>query len=212
MELTMYFDLSKLYEKYKILKKGVIHIGAHEGQECSIYLAMNIPEIVLFEANPDVYQRLVEKIQSTGNIKAVQCAISNYVGECKFHVTSMDQSSSILPLKYHKVVYPNIVETKIITVPCITLDTFFKIRAPSNFNFINIDIQGAELLAFQGAINLLENHIDAINTEVNYEEMYEGCVLKTQLDKFLAQFNFVCREEKRVCSSWGDAFYVKEKI
>jgi hypothetical protein len=72
-----------------------------------------------------------------------------------------------------------------------------------------MDIQGAELLALQGAVETLQS-IDAINTEINYEELYEGCALVHQLDDFLAHQGFT-----RVATvtpyhpSWGDAFYVR---
>ena len=128
-------------------------------------------------------------------------------------MTSYDQSSSILPLKEVKRIYPFIAESHQVKVQSRTLDRLLQEQQldPSDFNIINIDIQGAELMAFQGAINTLK-HIEAINTEVNYQELYEGCAIIDQIDEFLANKGF-----KRVATitpfhpSWGDAFYVKKK-
>lgn len=207
----MYIDPIKMYEKYGIQKKGVIHIGAHEGTENKFYQELIIPKVLFVEANPEVYRRLCDNMKEFSNVQSVCCAISDRIGECLLHVTSMDQSSSVLPLKHHKVVFPSIKEVKCITVKCTTLDSLVEELHlnPADFNFINIDIQGAELLAFRGAENLLKNHIQAINTEVNYEEMYESCALKTDIDKFLNQFGFKCVEVYKAHSTWGDAFYVK---
>jgi len=67
-------------------------------------------------------------------------------------------------------------------------------------------------MAFQGATNLLK-YIEAINTEVNYEELYQDCALIDQLDEFLGIYGF---ERKATTTpyhrSWGDGFYVKMQI
>ena len=77
---------------------------------------------------------------------------------------------------------------------------------------LSFDIQGAELLAFQGSINLLK-HIEAINTEVNFEELYEGCALIDQIDDFLNLHGFQrVKTTTPYHPSWGDAFYVKKTI
>ena len=189
-------DIPKLYKKYNIPVKGVIHIGAHEGGELKAYRQIGVPKVLFIEANPKVYSVLQQNMYCENDVKTICAAISNRTGTCNLHVTSMDQSSSILPLKHHLVVYPDIVETECIKVPCFTLDDLFDTLEdyPHDFNFINIDIQGAELMAFQGAGDFLENHIEAINTEVNYKEMYEGCALKNDIDFFLKQFGFDCKE------------------
>lgn len=213
--MNFMFNILEMYEKYKIPLKGVIHVGAFEAGELPIYKQLKIPKIVYIEANPEIYKDLIPKLKKNTSIDIYLfcCAISNKNGRCKFHITSEKQSSSILPLKVHKEIYPSITETECIEVPCYTLDKLLEDKKlnPSDFNFINIDIQGAELLAFQGATNLLTNHIVAINTEINIEELYEGCVLEPDLTKFLQGFGFSKKEEiKPFHPTWGDAFYLKE--
>lgn len=215
--MNFMFNIPEMYEKYSIPRKDIIHIGAWEGCELETYHQMGIPRVLFIEANPKVYTKLIDNIKKASltnmDVKSICCAISNKVGITAFHVMSSDQSSSILPLKIHSEIYPDIKEVECINVPCYALDNllvFMKLN-PIDFNFINIDIQGAELLAFQGAIDLLANHIVAINTEVNYDELYEDCVLEPVLSKFLLSFGFHKKEETRPYHpSWGDAFYVKE--
>lgn len=207
-------DLPELCRQYAIEPRGIIHVGAHEGTELSTYKKMGVQRILFIEANPAVFERLQANVSDMPGIDVVACAISNQNGFVTLHVTSSDQSSSILPLKLHKKVYPQIEETHQIVVQSKKLDTLLdelKVM-PNNFNILNIDIQGAELLAFEGSINLLM-HIEAINTEVNFEELYEGCALIDQIDRFLDLHGF-----ERVATtapfdpSWGDAFYVKKAI
>lgn len=205
-------DLEKLCRKYKIKPRGIIHVGAHEGAELSAYQRMGIRNALFIEANPAVFERLNVNVGEFPGVKVANYAISNNNGMVTLHVTSMDQSSSILPLKLHKELYPDIRETHQIVVQSRKLDTLLEELSISvaDFNLLNIDIQGAELLALQGSVNLLKN-IDAINTEVNYDELYEGCALINQIDDFLAIQGF-----ERVATttpfhpSWGDAFYIKK--
>ena len=104
---------------------------------------------------------------------------------------TFDQSSSILPLKRHLEVYPEIVETGVIEVPARTLDGLLTElgRGPADFNLLVLDVQGAELLVLRGATAALEG-CDAVVAEVSFEELYEGCALAADLDAFLGERGF----------------------
>ncbi len=211
---NLMLDIKYLCQKHSVMPRGVIHIGAHEGREINLYQEMGVKNIVFVEANPVVFERLKKNIIDETNIKAVNCAINNLDGETTLYVTSNDLSSSILRLKYHQEIYPSIIESHQVRVQSKRLDSLLQEEQlePSDFNIINIDIQGAELMAFEGAITTLK-YIEAINTEVNYRELYEGCARINQIDEFLETHGF-----KRVATttpfhpSWGDAFYVKKKV
>jgi FkbM family methyltransferase len=205
-------NIQELCRQYAIAPRGVIHVGAHEGTEITAYQHMGAQKVLFVEANPAVFERLQANLTGMPDVLSVNCAIGDRNGTVDLHVTSFDQSSSILPLKHHQEVYPHITETHQITVQSKTLDTLLQEQElnPSDFNILNIDIQGAELLALQGATNWLKS-VELINTEVNYEELYEGCALIDQLDEFLEGHGF-----QRVATttpihpSWGDAIYVKK--
>ncbi|TAE02118.1 MAG: FkbM family methyltransferase [Oscillatoriales cyanobacterium] len=190
----------------------MIHVGAHEGTEITAYQQMGAQKVLFVEANPSVFERLQANIAVYPNVEAVNCAIADRNGTIDLHVTSFDQSSSILQLKHHQEIYPHITETHQITVESKKLDTLLQEQElnPSDFNILNIDIQGAELLALQGATNWL-NYVELINTEVNYEELYEGCALIDQLDEFLERYGFYrVATTTPIHPSWGDAIYVKK--
>ena len=73
-----------------------------------------------------------------------------------------------------------------------------------------MDIQGAELLALKGSTKILDK-IDIINTELNFDELYEGCALAHEIDKFLKFYNFHRVEtDLRFHHTWGDGLYVKK--
>jgi len=206
--------------------RGVLHVGAHLGGEVWAYHNMGLKTAVFIEANPEVfpglegtlanYRQYVAENNLTGleKVVAVNCAASNENGTINFRITSSEQSSSILPLKIHSDIYPTIEETHQVEVVAKTLDTILEELQinPADVNLINFDIQGAELLALQGATNLLK-YVDAINTEVSYVELYEGCGLIDDMDDFLEQYGFV-----RIATTtpyhrtWGDAFYIKRAV
>jgi len=206
-------DLLQLCQEHSVTPRGVVHVGAHEGTEISAYQQMGVQNMLFVEANPVVFDRLQANLAAVPNVLVANCAISDRNGTVDLHVTSFDQSSSILQLKHHQEIYPHITETHQVTVQSKTLDTLLQELEinPSDFNILNIDIQGAELLALQGSINWLK-YVEVINTEVNYEELYEGCVLIDQLDEFLEGQGFHRVATTTPHPSWGDAVYVKKPV
>ncbi len=207
-------ELKTLCHKYSIVPRGVIHIGAHEGQELEMYQSMGIQRMLLIEANPSVFEKLKAKKINASSVMAVNCAIADYNGTIILRENSHNLSSSILPLKRHKDIFPQMKEVSHITVPSRTLDSLMaelKIN-PYDYNIIVIDIQGAELIAFHGATKTL-NNIDAILSEVNFQELYEDCALIWDIDDFLGKYDFLRMDTNTPWHpAWGDAFYMKKHI
>jgi len=203
-------DLQAKFNTYRFQPRGVIHIGAHEGNELATYRSMGLKNILFIEANPVIYARLQQKMQGQTGIRTAWCAITDHSGECDLHVTSMDQGGSIPRLGKHSEIYPEIREVTTSRVPTKTLDDLMDELGLdlAAFDFINIDIPGAELLTLQGAPRTLA-HIRAINSEVNFE----GGALINDLELFLHERGF-----HRVAivtphhPSWGDALYLKRPV
>ena len=183
----MIIDLRRELRKYGIRPKYVLKVGAHEGQGDEMYRRMNTTPIYV-EANPEVFARL------RSNLPDREChhvAISDHQGTAEFHVMSADQSSSLLSLKKHAEIYPDIVETKTVQVACTTID---------------------KLLALRGATKLLQS-VSCVLTEVNRDELYEGCAEMQEIDDYLAKFDLVRVSESFFYhESWGDALYLKSDL
>jgi FkbM family methyltransferase len=196
-----------------IPKNGILHVGAHMCEERAIYNTINIGDndILWIEAIGEIVG-YVKKINE--NINIVQAVITDKDDEdVSFMITNNKQSSSILNFGTHTVEHPHVFEIERRNLKSITLNTLFeRNNIPHNrYDFINIDIQGAELKALKGAERILP-HIKAIYAEVNEKMLYEGAVLLPELDEYLASFNF-----KRVITNmtrhgWGDALYIKNYI
>lgn len=186
-------------------RRGILHIGAHQLEEEPLYHACGVPDenILWIEANRDVipYDRK----------NVIEAVISNLDNvEVIFKITNNGQSSSIFSLKTHLQEHPWVYETGRRPLRTITLNTLFENRhiAYDAFDFINLDIQGAELLALQGATRILP-YIRSIYTEVNERELYEGCALIGEMDTFLATWGFARVLTRMTQHGWGDAFYIR---
>jgi len=214
-QATMMLDVAALLRTHGITPRGVIHVGAHVAGELEDYLKMGFSRIVYVEANPALIPGLLAKAQPYGGkVIIVHAAASDADGTVSLRVTSMDQSSSILPLAKHKDIYPSIRELAQVDVRGRRLDTLLAeegLRA-EDFNFLNLDIQGAELMALRGAPGLLAG-IEAVNTEVNLQELYQGAGLLGELERFMAGRGFGRAAMVTPWHpSWGDAFYIRKPV
>jgi FkbM family methyltransferase len=203
----MLLNLENLINQYDLKIKGVLHIGAHFGQEYSTYENMGIKNVVFFEPVPETFNRLLENIGDKAIL--VNTALGNYNGfvEMNIETANQGQSSSILNPKIHLEQYPHITFNNKIQVSMNKLDDY--IENHSNYNFINIDVQGYELEVLKGGSEYLKN-IDYIMTEVNRDEVYENCAKVDEIDKFLLEFGFDRVETNWAGGTWGDAFYIKK--
>jgi FkbM family methyltransferase len=206
----MLIDLHTLVSKYNITFKCILHVGAHECEEIVYYdKYLSRDKVLWIDALPDKVEQCKQRHQ---NILIENAVVSDTIEKLIFHRSNNDQSSSILNLGIHKIHHPHIHYTHNFEVETQLLSTILAKEEYKhiNFNFINLDIQGAELKALQGMEQYLEN-IDYIYTEVNEDYVYEECALITDLDDYLAKWNFI-RKETQWCGNtkWGDAFYIKE--
>jgi FkbM family methyltransferase len=204
----MILNFNELIKKYNLNIEGIIHIGGHYGQEYDIYKILNIP-IIFFEPLSNNYNILKNKIKDNINVQTFQCALGNEnkIVTMNVETANNSQSSSILKPKKHLEQYPHIVFNLTEEVHMFRLDDIN--IGEKKYNFINIDVQGYELEALKGSVELLKN-IDYIISEVNRDEVYENCAKVEELDQFLSQFGFERVETNWVGGIWGDAFYIKK--
>lgn len=207
------FNDIKMYLHFNnITVTGVLHIGAHECEELPFYRHY----LGVSESNMlwiDAYKFKVEQGKERGITNLYHALISNQDDiDTEFNIASNIQSSSILDFGTHTIEHPNIHFIDKVLLKTITINTFFKRNNidPTKYNFWNLDIQGAELLALEGGENLLSN-VDAIYIEVNIKQLYKNCPLISDIDTFLAKHNFKRELTKMTIHNWGDAIFLKHK-
>lgn len=203
----MLLNFEGLVNKYALDIKGVIHVGGHLGDEINTYNLLNINDIVVFEPASRAFSYLQEHYSHRATLFNV--ALSDFNGQTELYVETANsgQSNSILKPKLHLHQYPHIQFNETETVEVRKLDEFL-IFAP-NHNFLNLDVQGAELSVLKGGAEFL-NYIDYVYSEINVAELYEGCGLVHELDAFLGQYGFEGVEVSMDGGTWGDKLYLKK--
>lgn len=204
----MLLDFDFLIKKYNLKIKGVIHIGAHYGEEHLHYKKHNIENLSYFEPLKKNFKVLEEKIKDKSLLFNIALGNDNSQIDMFVESNNNGQSSSILKPILHLNQYPYIVFNEVETVQMKKLDDVGLVIG--NYNLINIDVQGYELEVFKGASKILDS-IDYIITEVNRDEVYENCAKVDQLDLFLKNYGFERVETSWDGHTWGDAFYLKQK-
>jgi FkbM family methyltransferase len=203
-------------------RRGVIHVGADIGQEVPLYLDYGFKNIILIEANPTSYKMLEAKFSRYCNISLFNYAICDRGGIVDFHIhtsrSGSTEPASILPMKRFKQIVKTLHTAETIQVPAITLDCLVETHDVEldRYNFVNIDIQGAELLALRGARKIMSS-LDAIIVEVNLIEMYESGALEGEIVAFLADQGFEKRhalyhtlyDETSTFPAWGECLFMK---
>jgi FkbM family methyltransferase len=191
---------------------GIIHIGAHLMEERDAYLSYGLNNTIWVEANPNIYLDIKYINDINTNEKCFNYAISDKDDEVvNFKITNNGQSSSILDLELHSFYYPSITVIETLNVKTKRMDTLIKENnlKIENYDFLNIDIQGAELLALKSFGNLL-NDVKFIYTEINTNKLYKDCALVGEIDDYLLKYGFNRIETVMTQVEWGDALYIKK--
>lgn len=210
----MLIHFKELLDKYKIQPTGVLHIGGSHAEELEAYTQSGIERMIWIEAIPDVFKKMEARLAPHPCALAINACISNVNGkEVDFHITNNDgQSSSMLGLNYHTVAHPDVHVVN--TIKCITrtIDSLVEERKfdLEYYDFLNIDLQGAELLALQGMRDNIHK-IKYAYLEVNEKELYTNCALILEIDAFMTAHGFSRVETKWAGDTgWGDAFYIRK--
>jgi len=194
----------------------VFHVGAHEGQEAESYAQFNVQKVAWFEANPNLIPKLEAHVFSFSlENQIIPYALWDKTTELEFNITNYDQSSSLFDLDKHLEYYPNIYVKEKIMINAFRLDSLIEV-SPNflkwhNFDFLNIDTQGAELAILRGIGKYLSSvSLKAIYLEVNSEKLYKNIPLVNEIDDFLANFDFYRCITAWTQAGWGDALYIKQ--
>lgn len=204
----MFLELNKLKQDHNLNIRGIIHVGAHLLEERTTYSELGINNVVWIEANENLTKVTREMYPEEVILNHAVYDVDDV--EMVFNIASNGQSSSLLKFGTHASLYPQISFSDQINIKTKTLSTIIANENIniSNFNMLNLDIQGVELRAIKGLGDYISN-IDYIYTEVNDDQVYEGNDLISDIDTFLQAKGFVRKETFIINGNWGDALYTR---
>lgn len=180
---------------------GVIHVGAHSMQELEYYKSLGIKDRLW--------------IDGTKRVNDGENYIQAWIGDGRvittiYHASNNGESTSLLKPTGHLKKYPEIKFTKEVVDE--EIKTELLLASPILFyaDLLVLDIQGLELATLKSCGQWLK-WLSAIVTEAYTEELYEGCGMLTDIDKFLFEYGFERVEfEPEEGKGWGNAYYLRK--
>lgn len=208
----LHMDFKTLLEKYGCTdRRGLIHIGAHIGEEIPLYKELGFQKILSFEPLSVPFSQ----IPVGDGLYNEQYAIGSENKEVEMFVANNYQSSSILQPVNHLIFHPQIKFEEKEKIQVVSLDWYFENNThglkPEDFCVMVIDAQGYEGEVIRGSEKTL-HHMRIVYSEINAGELYKGCIHIFDLDKILSDKYDLNRKETlyNQITAEGEAIYVKE--
>ena len=204
----MLISFQKLQNRFQVKPKGIVHVGSNIGEEAEAYHRAGIKNVIWFEANPAIFEKLQQTLKKYPTHQSFNYCIGDEEGkEVTFHIANNNgQSSSMLDLGTHKRQHPDVHYVEDIQVTTRRLDqTGIDF---TGYDYLSADVQGAEMKVLRGMGDLLRQ-FKWLYIEINRAQVYVDCPHVNDLDLFLNGFGF-----KRVVTAdwigdWTDALYVR---
>jgi FkbM family methyltransferase len=153
----------------------VLDVGANVGQ-FALVARRTFPDaaIISFEPLPQARERMQRVFADDPAFDCVPAAVAATGGEARFHVTSADDSSSLLPVADRQVEeFPGTSESFTLDVPTVRLDDALAERELRGPILLKADTQGTELEVLRSAGELL-GRISHVLVEASFVELYRG--------------------------------------
>lgn len=200
--------IDKVFQKWKIQPKGIIHIGANFCNERGFYAQAGCDDskVVWVEAIPGICNRCK---QIFPHVTILNEAVSESEGDIEFMVSSNNgESSSILDFAEHAQIYPSVTEAGRIKMRTISLPNMMNKYNldPNNYDFLVMDIQGAEMNALRGMVDVISK-FKFIVLEVSIFELYKTQGLLHDVMDFLRKYGFSLVDMDMNAEGWGDALF-----
>ena len=180
------------------------------------------------EANANLEARKVNWTE-----KHIPLALSNTVGESTLYVTKNPMCSSLYaPNEPYLSRFGGLLELVGLDfnlgIETTTLDTFCQLEEIEEIDFLQIDVQGADLQVLEGGSSILERSVLAVQVEVEFSHLYVDQPLFAEVDNYMRKQGFTLfdlstarrlRARSPIVSTshpgqllWGDAFYFRDLL
>lgn len=208
----MLISAKRLHEIWGLQPATLVHIGAHEAEELADYdrFGWGAERTVWVDALPEKAAYVREKTSGRPEQIVVEAVLWNRAGETiDFNETNNGHSSSALKPKDMIELYPDIEVTNVRRFTTAVASEALPIADLDRIDLVLLDIQGAELRALEGFGDELDK-VQAIYSEVNEREIYEGLALFPEIDAWLRGRGFALLDSEVLAGvGWGDAIWVR---
>jgi FkbM family methyltransferase len=168
--------------------QGILHIGAHMGQERDTYNSLKKP-VIWIEAIPEIFTILASNISGLHEQQALSLLLGDIdKSPSKFHLASNHLASSSLFEFGSQKGFKGLNMEGEIDLVMRRLDHVFNDRDLQKYNHWVIDVQGAEMKVLQGAGNLIDQ-CESLLIEVSTREVYASGSTWSDLRSYLVDKN-----------------------
>jgi FkbM family methyltransferase len=188
--------VNSLREKIILNSEGVLHLGAHEGQEAAYYFKLGV-KVIWIEALPEKHKILLHNISKFSNQKSILALLGSKKGLIKFNVSSNDGQSSSIYNFGNDIQFKNLnmENHKMLTMK--RLDSLLSEKAIVKYTHWVVDVQGAELEVLKGAGKLLD-YCYSLQVEVTSRDLYRGGANAQEVINFLLLRGFINIQEHKI--------------
>ncbi len=172
--------------------------------------------LIGFDPDPAECERLKSTYQGSSDVHFVAKALGKSEGKLPLFLTAEPACSSLYkPDSSLTSSMPHLACAKLVgetEVDLTTLDTWASSTGVNEVDFLKLDTQGSELGVLEGAENCLQS-IRALQIEVEFNPIYLGQPLFSDIDSFLRKRGFVLWRLTNLChySSLPEASAFKHK-
>jgi FkbM family methyltransferase len=169
----------------------VVDVGANVGQ-FSLLSRICWPEsqVFAFEPLPGAAEKFRKIFQNDHRVTLSQCAVGTTTGQLQFHISSRDDSSSLLPITSAQEAFaPGTQETATTSVSVRPLSDLLTPEQLAHPALLKIDVQGYEDRVLRSAGPLLP-HFTFIFCELSFRELYAGQARAHEIIEYLMEQGF----------------------
>jgi FkbM family methyltransferase len=211
--MTIFLQTLKTQHFLDYLHITIAQIGSRKSSGADDYSSQSwgifAPNLTIygFEADADECKRMNQNLKER-NIshreKHIPIALSNIQGKSQLYVTKEKMCSSLYEPNHSYVsrfrnFLPEFLTLDYVSeIETTTLDSFCASELIDTIDFLQVDVQGAELNIFQGAQQIIKNSTLAIQTEVEFAPLYKNQPLFADVDNHLRQQGFFLQELKEL--------------
>jgi FkbM family methyltransferase len=199
----------------------IVDAGAFDGGD-SVYMAQLWPQgtVFSFEPVPEIFKWLATNTKNSNNIFCFPLALSDKEGFSTFFTSEEPQapgvpsmSGSLLLPKEH-LIYSATKFNDVICVPTTTLDSWAQQHGVDHIDLLWLDMQGHELTTIKASPEILKT-VQAIYTEVEFVEAYEGQPLFDDIYTWMVENGFVLISTNARLGNFfwfADALFLKREL
>lgn len=194
-----------IFERLNIQPKGIVHVGLWDFLESGCYTRLVGNKVIGVEANPHVYETMSKPVCDKWGMKCFN----------EFLYREDDAVKNFYFADYGSSFYPGQPEwnkTQSIKVKTKTLSTLIDENHidMNEYDFLNIDVEGAELDVLIGFEKHLE-YINVIDLETSLDDRCKSGASHEVLVSWLSERGFDLKEMSSSYEreGWGDSVFVR---